>query len=409
MSAMPSRLSALALCLCAALWGCDDEGTSADPTADAEMAPDAELTADAGVTPDAEMTPDAEPDPEPIDFTAPGASRVGFMEDEVIYTPPRQAEPRSLRMVAWYPTEAETGESTRYAGLLRADNVLGDAPPALAEGAPVMLFSHGNSGLAEQSYFLAEFMASHGWLVVAFDHTGNTFNNNDLEIYTLFELRPLDVSAVLDHLTDLPAEHPLAGAVGDEVLLAGHSFGGYTTLAVAGAGFDVDSLIAGCAEAGDDFCDYMDEAESAYRAGFGDDRVVAALPMTPVGATIFAAGLADIDIPLLMMTGGKDATLPDPQEGDPIWMAMDGPDATRAAFPDAGHFTFTNICDISPALAADDGCGDAFIPPVEAHALINAYALAFGRLYMLGDPAGLPLLTGEVALDDEAVEIFTQP
>ena len=49
-----------------------------------------------------------------------------------------------------------------------------DAEPALGGPWPIILFSHGNQGIKEQSFFLTEHLASHGYLVVAPDHQYNT-------------------------------------------------------------------------------------------------------------------------------------------------------------------------------------------------------------------------------------------
>lgn len=402
-------------CLTAGVFfGCDDGGSDDEPQPEADAAAEADGGVDTpdatSETPDAEATaPDAEPPLDDVDYWAPGAYNVGFLNDEVSYTPPRTVEPRTLRAVAWYPTEAEEGDPTRYARLISADGVLTDAPPSIPVGAPTLVFSHGNGGLAEQNYFQAEFLASHGWVVIAFDHTGNTFNDMGLEIYQLFELRPMDVSAVIDHFTDLPGDHPLADVVEEEVMMAGHSFGGYTALAVAGAGFDVDALVAGCAQLGEGFCDYIDEAAEDFRAGFEEPRIKAVIPMTPFGASVFEARVADIDIPMLMMTGGMDATLPDAQEGDPLWAAMDGPDAIRLSFPEGGHFTFSSACELPFGIGENDGCGEQFIPFADAHVIINAFTLAFGRLHMLGDEKAAPLLAGEGLPEGAPVELFTTP
>ncbi|MFN3202965.1 MAG: alpha/beta hydrolase family protein [Bradymonadia bacterium] len=406
-------LPALVLAPALILGGCDDGADPDDdaPTSDAGASdaatPDGEQMADADVMPEADEG--VIPEPDPVNLMAPGTFEVGFTEFEVTYQLPREDAPRTLRTVAWYPTEATEGNSTRYASLIRADGIFTDAPPAIDGEAPTLIFSHGNGGIAEQSFFLSEFMASHGWVVVAFDHTGNAFRSDGREVYEMFELRPLDVSAVIDAVQDLPEDHLLAGAVGPEVMLAGHSFGGYTSLAVGGATFDVDALSAGCMLISEEFCDYFETVADVFREGFLDERVVATVPMTPVGATVFSGGTAAIDIPTLMMTGGKDATLPDEMEGDPLWAAMDGPNAIRLSFPDAGHFTFSNACDIFPTLIMNDGCEPEFIPPEEAYEIINAYTLAFGRFYMLGDDSMLPLLTGEELIGEGDVEFFTKP
>ena len=112
---------------------------------------------------------------------------------------------------------------------------------------PVMVFSHGNSSLAEQSYYLTEYFASHGWVVIAPNHTHNTVSDSPGAInYHSALTRPQDITAVLDWLDAVPQDHFLHGRTTDQIVLSGHSFGGYTTLASAGATFAVDSLIERC-------------------------------------------------------------------------------------------------------------------------------------------------------------------
>ena len=52
---------------------------------------------------------------------------------------------------------------------------LRDAAPADLSPCPLVVFSHGNSGLRRQSTFLTTHLASWGFVVAAPDHTGNTF------------------------------------------------------------------------------------------------------------------------------------------------------------------------------------------------------------------------------------------
>ncbi len=375
--------------LCLALGACD-----ADPDGDAlpldggtDVGPGEAALPDAGS--DA-SPPDAAEDGAPPDAAPPprrtvdedGPFRVGYTVESVTYTDPEGA-PRTLRLALWYPTLDEEGTTARYAATITRQGIWDGATPALSAAAPVLVFSHGNSGVAEQSWFLTEFFASHGWVVAAPDHTGNTFNNLSLPTHLLYELRPLDVSAVVDHLDALPAEHPHAGLLAGPVAQAGHSFGGYTTLAVAGAALDVDALERFCEEEDPDpeACAYLVEASDRLRAGWYDDRVAAAIPLTPF-ASIFGAGVADTVPPTLLVTGGRDETLPPETEADPVWAAMDGPDDRWLDFPEAGHFSFTDFCFV---LGDGDGCGADFADVDEVHAATRAFTLAWARAHVEGD------------------------
>ena len=79
----------------------------------------------------------------------------------------------SLPLEVWYPTAA-TGESRHRYGDIIEGEALVDGPAACDTPRPVVVFSHGNQGLRYQSYFLSEWLAQHGYIVLAPDHVYNT-------------------------------------------------------------------------------------------------------------------------------------------------------------------------------------------------------------------------------------------
>lgn len=314
----------------------------------------------------------------------PGEYNVGYTSFETIYD--AIDEPgRTIRLAVWYPTRDEEGEASRYANLLFRPDAFKDASLAPDGPYPLLVFSHGNTSLPEQSYFMTEFFTTHGFVVLAPEHTGNTWRDTEGGINLgSAPVRPQDVSAALDAFLDLPEADALAGQVTDQIAMTGHSFGGYTTLAVMGASFRVDPLLDLCASGQLDpsLCDSFSDAQiAAFRAGFNDERLKIGIPQTPAGALFFGTGLADIDRPMLMWTGGRDRTLPNQQEGDPIWRQLVG-EQRRIDMVNAGHFTFSNMCELfGPVIeqVQNDGCNDTFIPYEEAFDIVNAYSLAFVR------------------------------
>jgi predicted dienelactone hydrolase len=350
---------------------------------------------DAGVQADAaEDAPDAAPPAAEFDPLVAGPRTVGYRVDSVTYDAPAGFGARTLRLALWYPTDDEGGTPPRYLNVVARPGLIEDAAPAVGDRPPLLVFSHGNQGIAEQTYSMMEHFASHGWVVAAPDHTGNTLQDNTADATRLFEVRPADVSAVIDYLEALPEADGLGGVLGEDIALSGHSFGGYTTLAVSGAGFMVDLLQAGCAQAGQDFCDYIADAADRYRAGFLDERVDVALPLAPAGAQVFGPGVGDIDVPILLVTGLRDQLLRDAVDGTPIWRATSGEDDLRVQFLDAGHFSFTDLCPLAQGQLDDDGCGGDFTPAAEVMRWTRAYALAFARAHVLGDEAAADWLDG---------------
>jgi len=114
------------------------------------------------------------------------------------------------------------------------------------------MFSHG-SNLDPHFYVsLTEYLASHGYIVVAPEHTGNRFVDNYAfgitgfgcgtllsrpcldEVVKIAVDRPQDICFVLDQVLAGNASVGPAAIDASRIGMYGHSFGGYTTLAVAG-------------------------------------------------------------------------------------------------------------------------------------------------------------------------------
>lgn len=260
------------------------------------------------------------------DLAAPGPHPVRTWEDSVTYA--GSAGERTLPLHGWGPSD------------------VADPPRAV--------FSHGHQGFGANSSFLMAHLASHGWDVVAPDHVGNTTVDGPDRETEIYLQRPEDVSAVID-------------AVGGPVVLLGHSFGGYTALAVAGARYDEAALA--CPDPTTPFCATMTPAwADRLRAGFADDRVTAVIAMAPGDYPLFGAGLAEVGPPVLLMGGSLD-----PGDRDAIWAALDGAEDVRVELAGAGHQAFTDFADV---LEDQDLDRDETLRIVDVYAL--AWALRAG-------------------------------
>jgi len=340
-----------------------------------------------------------------------GEIRVGYRESTLTYTPRGAQEERTLSVSLWYPTQDERGEFTAYQSIFVRDDVMGDAQPALAENAPLLIFSHGRCGFSQYSFFLTEHFARAGWLVAAADHTGDVLGIDCTERGTaaIYEHRPQDISAVIDFFGTLPEEDPLSGAASDKIGVVGHSFGGYTGLVVAGAQFAVDQLQETCNPEGDSaICDDINAAAPRLREGFYDSRIKALVAIAPGDYRVLREGIAAIEIPTLLMTASSDLNNPDEVDGDPIWSQLDGQADRRVRFDQAGHFSFTSICLITGPRGVNNGCSEETIPPEDLHPVINAYVEAFLNAHVLGDEGGRPLIDGETTLRDEVTVVLPE-
>ncbi len=307
-----------------------------------------------------------------------GEQAVGYRTEE-LQTLDALGQERPVKLAHWYPSSDTSGSDAEYLGFKREDVWL-DA--AEVEGAPVVLFSHGHQGFLEASGFLMVHLASWGFHVVAMEHTGDTtFDDGDRDTEIYYQ-RMGDVSATLDHL----------GV--SETVATGHSFGGYTLFALAGAGFD--PAVLACPE--DDprhgLCDTMTEDKRAlFEAGFRDERVKAIVPMAAGDADLFGAGVAEVEVPVLMMTG--DCDHPPGGFADDLWAGFQGPEDVGLVIADGGHQSFTNFSGLL------DDC-EVLIEPEEGWTIIQGWTLAWVRYHLLDDEAMLPVLEGEVVWSEAA-------
>jgi len=326
-------------------------------------------------------------------LTQPGPYGVGYREQTVTYPQPDGGGDRTLRLGVWYPTMDPSGVEMKYLDLFPAPGVWVDANPVELP-LPLVVYSHGHQGYAEASGFLMAFFASHGWLVGAPDHTGNTtFDGSDRQT-SIYYQRAWDMSAVIDHLSaDGPTE------TNGSVLAMGHSFGGYTLHGLAGGQYDVDALGEKCAdpESSSPICsEWAPQAAGLFEQGFLDVEVDGFLTMAAGDYSLFGKeGLQAIEAPVLMMDGTLDPATG--QDADAIWSGLEGRGNRRVQITGGGHLTFT---DVSGTLENFEG----LIPAEEGFTIVQAYSLAFG-LELLGDKRAGELLDGAVPVSD-AVRLF---
>ncbi len=281
---------------------------------------------------------------------------------------------RDMDVDVWYPSLDGDGAAHLYGwdswGFY--GSALEEVAPDCAEPRPVMVHSHGNGSIRWEMFWLPEFAATHGWLVVAADHPGNTFVDGSTDYAALLTQRPTDVRAAYDWLlaqVESP-EHPLHGCVDPAAgyVVSGYSFGGYTAYVTAGA------------------------STAVGWEGLVDERVTAVVTYAPWDAHALFGGTADIPVPVLTLGGDRDATVGTDYRD--LHGSVTALPRVMGAFANAGHYSFTPIYCSSPG----DGCGDDFI---EAELFTNAVGTAV--LAFLGHLRGqegaleqLPEVAGEL-------------
>ncbi len=164
---------------------------------------------------------------------------------------------------------------------------------------PVIVFSHGLGGTRDGYEYLGQHWASRGYVSAHVQHHGSddgawrgtarpleSMRAATMNLSNVVD-RPIDISFALDQLTKMNAQ---AGAWHgrldmERVGVAGHSFGAYTTMAIAGQKF------------------------GPIGKSFADPRVKAAIAMsTPTPRRGPDRNYAAIKIPILHLTGTADVS-----------------------------------------------------------------------------------------------------
>lgn len=238
------------------------------------------------------------------------------------------------------------------------------AGPAPSAGYPLVVFSHGFTGCNTQSIFLMEALAKAGYLVLAPNHkdarcgTARGGWRPGMGLHTrpqqpfrdaaawsdaTYKDRQADMEAVLDAALHGPAFQGVpvdASRVG----LAGHSLGGYTALALAGAW-----------------------------PSWKDPRIKAVLALSPYCSPFVAKKtLARLDVPVMYQGGTRDFGVTPVVRRAGGAYDLSSPPKYYVEFEGAGHFAWTQL---NPRYQS----------------IIDTYSVAFFDRYLKGQTQPDPL------------------
>ena len=338
--------------------------------------------------------PEGEPTPAPLPYNDPaelGPYGVGARSFTWF-----DGRDKLLTAELWYPADVEPGsEGDDYGPISRTGIAHRDAEPDL-RGAPwpLVAFSHGFGGVRYQSTLLTEHLASHGFVVVAVDHPRNTLFDLDEDAGAqVASERPADVSASVDRVHEVAANgwFGLRDLVDPEAGfgMLGHSFGGWTTMAVAGGLIDPAHAASWCAEHDDPACGFLGDIGDVDDAGQArpDPRVVASVALAP-GAwyTFGPEGPGDIATPLIL-GGDRDGDMPYDEEILPLYEHISSPDKALLTLHGAGHWGFTDLCTTLQVDAFDDcqGAEGGFLDPEISAAITNEATTAWFQVHLAGE------------------------
>ena len=295
-------------------------------------------------------------------------------QDMVIDT--ESTEP--LEVTIWYPALNPEGlpEEITYPATLKFEvpdgtvgivygHALRDADLNRADGPyPLVVFSPGFGAARTHYAHLTEHLASYGFVVIAPDHH-EFFDPTWADIPKSTISRPQDVLKVIAFADTLTAAGgSMEGLINtDLIAVSGHSYGGYTALAAAGARFDIEGFNARCAAAyaaGDPnawLCDTLVSSEDdlVTMAGldampnglwpaWADPRVDAIIPLAGDAYIFDQAGLAEITIPVMAMGGTLDTSTPYEWGALPTYEFISSDQKSLVSFVNGEHMIFSSVC-----------------------------------------------------------------
>ncbi len=254
--------------------------------------------------------------------------------------------------------------------------------PVTEGKAPVVIFSHGLGGSRNGSAFLGKHWAARGYLAVFIQHPGSDESVMEglrpLKRYAALK-KAASLKSTLDRVKDIPAlidqlaiwneeaGHSLEGRIEiNQIGMSGHSFGALTTQYVSGQSIGRTSQ------------------------HFTDERIRAALPMSPSGPRSGSTeeAFAVVAIPWLLMTGTEDdSPIGDfePEDRLEVFPALPPEGKYELVLWKAEHSVFTER-----RLP-----GDRERRNPNHHKAILALSTAFWDVYLQDDPEARKWLDGD--------------
>ena len=266
--------------------------------------------------------------------------------------------------------------------------------PQIERPAPLIVISHGLASDRQTFAYLAQHLTSHGFAVAVIEH--NDINLNKFDNFLSGSERfpepnnlidqPLDVKYVLDRL-ETQINPQLQNKIDlQQVGIIGQSFGGYTSLALAGGELIADRKATQCQEENQEvLLDLSSLAKCTFneldrpRLQLADPRIKAAIAINPLGKIFGRAGMNAIKIPTMLISGTNDLIVPPVAEQiRPFVWLDDDLDKYLVLVKPGTHFSFLQ-----------EGLGVLPVPntvvgpsPTSAYPLLKALSTAFFQVHL---------------------------
>jgi predicted dienelactone hydrolase len=221
----------------------------------------------------------------------------------------------SFPVLVHYPTNIPSHD-TRFGPYMMDVSVNAEFAPGQF---PLILISHGNSGSHLIYRTISIYLAQRGFIVAIPEHYGNNRRNNELaQSIENLKYRTRHCRLTIDQLLNDYGSSILPEKMG----IIGHSFGGYTALALAGG---------------------LPTTQSGQKVEVeSDPRIKALVLMAPAAAYFYAEGsLSQVNLPILLMIAQHDQFTPQQWTSDIILKQVpDTSKVTLRTIENAGHFSF---------------------------------------------------------------------
>ncbi len=237
---------------------------------------------------------------------------------------------RTLLVDIWYPAVIDGEPLARYEPVpsIAFESAVAHQAPAVLDcelptGYPLIVLSHGRTGMRFAYSLLCEAMAARGFVVVAADHPGDALG--DWLSGTFVDDRTNEIGRVGDSgflLDTLLARPGLTGALlqdlplgllasidPDRVAVIGHSYGAYPGLAAA----------------------------AGVRGFAPDQRIKAVIGLQPYTRSMSDTALGRVRTPTLLVISEFDVTTPAATDGDRPWQLIEAKPTWRADLGSAAH------------------------------------------------------------------------
>jgi predicted dienelactone hydrolase len=327
---------------------------------------------------------------------------------------------RSLLVDVWYPVDSEDRQESPLTSYplgpgiaLRSKVAVDGLPVSSRENQTLLIFSHGYGGTHTQSVELMEILASHGFIIVSPEHTGNAQPSNTDSFDEAAANRVPDISFLIDTMI---ARSEQAGDSfynrldSQRMGVVGHSFGGMTAVGVA----------------------------AGWAGASPDQRVAAIVPISAVidaklqsdtrtspNAGFSAAQLASINVPVMLIGGTKDVGVFIENNSIAFEQLTNSPKVYKVDIIGATHTHFANVCAIGnllielgitqdswPVIGAQEllepyamTCSADAFPIEDAIRLQNLFVVSFFKRHLLGDNGYDRYLSNEYAQSEPAAEV----